>query len=172
MFIKRYREKVPRGTHVRRAARQRRTERRLGADHHRPQRAAPPDGRRRPAASRKCQNARPQSLTRSLRATDTFLQNDNAASLSTFSLPKDELQFCLFCARLSNILTTRPHPFPSPNAIPMACYFAVNCLILQLPLLLAHLHTCSLLASAHHICLFAIPNCAAQRALIAPSSAG
>ena len=42
--------------------RQRRTARRLGADHHRLRSAAPPDGRRRPAASRKRQNARPQML--------------------------------------------------------------------------------------------------------------
>ena len=66
-------------------SRQRRTGRRLGAGHPRHRKAAPPDGRRRPAASRTCQNARPKLLTLSLPATDTILQYDHSSALSTFS---------------------------------------------------------------------------------------
>ena len=101
-----------------------------------------------------------------------LLQGGNASALSTFSLPGDGFQLCCFCARLSNILTTRPHFFSAPKYASHGLFFAVNCLILPLPMLLAHLQPCSLLASASHKCLITAPDCAAQRASNAPSSAG
>ena len=100
------RKKVPAsgGTHVRRACPsrsertaittsppisvERRTARRLGADHHRPQSAAPPDGRRRPAASRTRQSDRPQIYYQNLARSQSqsgVTMGVNARASRTFS---------------------------------------------------------------------------------------
>ena len=154
------------------SCRQRRTARRLGTNHHRLRSAAPPDGRRRPAASSTRQSGSPQPLIHHCVHRCFSLQHDNTPTLSTISLPQDKFQRCLFLRAVSEYFNDPPEFPPRPNALPMAWFFAVNCLILPLPMLLAHLQSCSLLASARHKCLITAPDCAAQRASNAPSSAG
>ena len=151
--------------------RQRRTARRLGTDHHRLRSAAPPDGRRRPAASRKCQNARPQMLNHRCVQQMFFIAKSNAPSLSTNSLPKDKSQRCFFLRAVPEYSNDPPASFFAPKYVSHGPLFVVNCLILRLPILLAHLQSCSLLARVRHKYLLTAPDCAAQRASNAPPPA-
>ena len=162
---------TPRAWHLCEAhSRQRRTGRRLGAGHPRHRKAAPPDGRRRPAASRTCQNARPKLLTPSLPATDTFLQDDNSSALSTFSHQRMSCNSTFSLRAASACFNGLPAFFSATRYASCGLFFNTQSLILLLSMLLAQLHSCTSPANAHPYCLLTTPDRTAQRALRAPSS--
>ena len=99
------------------------------------------------------------------------LQSGSAPTLSTNSLPKDKSQRCCFLRAVPEYFNDPPAFFSAPKYVSHGPFFAVNCLILRMPILLAHLHPCSLLASTRHKCLLTALDCAAQRASDAPSPA-
>ena len=154
------------------SCRQRRTARRLGADHHRLQSAAPPDGRRRPAASRTRQSDRPQMLIHHCVQQIHFCKMTVLHRCQHFLHQRMSCNSAFSQRAIPEYFNDPPAFFSEPNCASHGLFSAVNCLILPLPMLLAHLQPCSLLASASHKCLITAPDCAAQRASNAPSSAG
>ena len=104
------------------SCRQRRTARRLGADHHRLQSAAPPDGRRRPAASRTRQSDRPQMLIHHCVQQIHFCKMTVLHRCQHFLHQRMSCNSAFSQRAIPEYFNDPPAFFPSPIALPMACF--------------------------------------------------